>query len=534
MTATRDARTAPGAGVGERLAALRAPSGGPSVAGSLASATVVAPSLDPIALYAAAVEANLEAALWLHPSEGTAFVGIGRTWAVEAAGDARFRDAEAAWRDLLAGARLDRPDDAPPGAGPVLARRDGVHGPGTRPGRRLGPVRRQLARPARAPAVRDAGWRVRDRIARSTGPTTPRGAWTRAGGASPIARGSSARARTGSWRCRCSRRCGSTRSSPATRSGGGWSGCTPAPSAAAGSTRSSSPAGSGCGRRSSSTSRTRSAGSPRAPPRARRTRSGATAGRSSAPRRSASCGPRAGRSGPSPSRARSAVARTRPRTAALARRLLASEKDREEHAIVVDAIRDLLAPVADSLTIAPEPGVMTLRFVQHLVTEISGTLPEGRGLLALGERLHPTPAVGGDPRDVALALIDEHEGFDRGWYAGPVGLARRGRRRRAVRRAALRDRRPDPGDAVRGLRDRGRLRPGPGVGGVADQAARRDLGPGDPGGRAMSDARLLRAFAAELVAAGVTDAIVCPGSRSTPLALALRTRARAPGPRPPR
>jgi len=42
----------------------------------------------------------------------------------------------------------------------------------------------------------------------------------------------------------------------------------------------------------------------------------------------------------------------------------------------------------------------------------------------------------------------------------------------------------------------------------------------------MSDARLLAAFAAELVAAGITDAVVCPGSRSTPLALALRT---APG-----
>ena len=64
---------------------------------------------------------------------------------------------------------------------------------------------------------------------------------------------------------------------------------------------------------------------------------------------------------------------------------------------------------------------MTLRFVQHLVTEISGTVPDAHGLLALGERLHPTPAVGGEPRDVALALLDEHEGFDRGWYAGPVG-----------------------------------------------------------------------------------------------------------------
>ena len=64
---------------------------------------------------------------------------------------------------------------------------------------------------------------------------------------------------------------------------------------------------------------------------------------------------------------------------------------------------------------------MTLRFVQHLVTEIAGTMPDGHGLLALGERLHPTPAVGGEPRDTALALVDEHEGFDRGWYAGPVG-----------------------------------------------------------------------------------------------------------------
>ena len=107
--------------------------------------------------------------------------------------------------------------------------------------------------------------------------------------------------------------------------------------------------------------------------------------------------------------------------AKLARELLASEKDREEHAIVVQYIREQLAPVAQQVTVAAHPSVMTLRFVQHLATEIEGTLPDDAGLLALGERLHPTPAVGGDPRDAALAMIDEHEGFDRGWYAGPVG-----------------------------------------------------------------------------------------------------------------
>ncbi len=37
------------------------------------------------------------------------------------------------------------------------------------------------------------------------------------------------------------------------------------------------------------------------------------------------------------------------------------------------------------------------------------------------ERLHPTPAVGGHPREPALALIAREEHFERGWYAGPVG-----------------------------------------------------------------------------------------------------------------
>ena len=97
--------------------------------------------------------------------------------------------------------------------------------------------------------------------------------------------------------------------------------------------------------------------------------------------------------------------------------------------------------------------------------------------------LHPTPAVGGEPRDLALALHRGARGLRPGLVRGPDRLAGRRRRRRAVRRPALRDRRPDAGDAVRGLRDRRRLRPGRRVGGVADQAAGGRLGAGHPGRR---------------------------------------------------
>jgi len=40
---------------------------------------------------------------------------------------------------------------------------------------------------------------------------------------------------------------------------------------------------------------------------------------------------------------------------------------------------------------------------------------------ALMQALHPSPAVGGVPTNKAIAYLREHEPFDRGWYAGPVG-----------------------------------------------------------------------------------------------------------------
>jgi salicylate biosynthesis isochorismate synthase len=55
-----------------------------------------------------------------------------------------------------------------------------------------------------------------------------------------------------------------------------------------------------------------------------------------------------------------------------------------------------------------------------LRTPISGTLEQPLHLLSLASQLHPTPAVGGLPRESALEWIAEHE-QDRGWYAAPFG-----------------------------------------------------------------------------------------------------------------
>ena len=70
--------------------------------------TVPVGAVDPISLYAAAVEADLEAALWLRPADGIALVGVGRAWATEPDGPDRFAEAERAWRELAAGRRRRR------------------------------------------------------------------------------------------------------------------------------------------------------------------------------------------------------------------------------------------------------------------------------------------------------------------------------------------------------------------------------------------------------------------------------------------
>ncbi len=389
----------------------------------LVSVSSPIPEVDPIALFAAARALGLEAALWLQPSNDRSIVGIGRAWAVESAGAERFSDATTAWRAVLADASVS---GAPSGTegGPTLlgalgftgmapAAEDawGSFGPSslvlptftvsrsdssTILTVAAGPDRPEDPDPAAvervwAGIVRDArSWEADGDVAGepSKDVAAPlqviderpdRAAWDRTVGlfAGAVGRGRIdkvvlarrvvARAAADLDIAAALRHLARTAPESTTfafvRGGTTFLGATPE-------------------------------------------RLVRTTGRSFETVAIAG------------STARGADADEDRRLAAA---LASSEKDREEHAVVVDMLRSSLAPIVRSMEVADQPGILPLRHIQHLVTPITGTLRDEAGLLALGQRLHPTPAVGGAPRDVALGLIHEHEGFDRGWYAGPIG-----------------------------------------------------------------------------------------------------------------
>ena len=128
----------------------------------------------------------------------------------------------------------------------------------------------------------------------------------------------------------------------------------------------------------------------------------------------------------------------------LGEQLLHSAKNRSEHAIVARRIAKRLAPWSVWVEEATEPVVIRVANIQHLATPLHAQLAEPRSALELAGMLHPTPAVGSEPRGArGEELIRELESFDRGWYAGPVGwmdAAEDGEFCVALRSALLRDR----------------------------------------------------------------------------------------------
>lgn len=105
----------------------------------------------------------------------------------------------------------------------------------------------------------------------------------------------------------------------------------------------------------------------------------------------------------------------------LGKGLLNSEKDLREHQVVIDFIVDRLSKLGINPDFSPVPRLLQLSNIQHLWTPIRARIPRDIHLLKILAQLHPTPAVAGVPRDVALQQIRGCESCDRSLYAAPIG-----------------------------------------------------------------------------------------------------------------
>ncbi|KAI4138973.1 MAG: hypothetical protein L6R39_006522 [Caloplaca ligustica] len=107
----------------------------------------------------------------------------------------------------------------------------------------------------------------------------------------------------------------------------------------------------------------------------------------------------------------------------LADELRRSEKDRAEHVMLVDLARNDVNRVCDPHTTRVDRLMVVEKFshVQHLVSQVSGVLREGKTRFDAFSSIFPAGTVSGAPKVRAMELIAELEQEKRGVYAGAVG-----------------------------------------------------------------------------------------------------------------
>lgn len=101
--------------------------------------------------------------------------------------------------------------------------------------------------------------------------------------------------------------------------------------------------------------------------------------------------------------------------------LLHDPKNLMEHQYVVSMITNALQTLCEQVIVPKEPALMKIRHIQHLFTPVNGICGKGVTIFDFVEKLHPTPAMGGLPKEKAIVRIRELEGLERGLYAGPLG-----------------------------------------------------------------------------------------------------------------
>ncbi|MEH7304329.1 isochorismate synthase [Neobacillus drentensis] len=105
----------------------------------------------------------------------------------------------------------------------------------------------------------------------------------------------------------------------------------------------------------------------------------------------------------------------------LGQMLLNDQKNLIEHGFVVEMIKEALEESCEEIILPDKPQLMKIRDIQHLYTPVIGKCHKDASLMLLVERLHPTPALGGLPKEEAVVKIREVEELDRGFYAAPLG-----------------------------------------------------------------------------------------------------------------
>src|SRR5271165_3182433 len=123
------------------------------------------------------------------------------------------------------------------------------------------------------------------------------------------------------------------------------------------------------------------------------------------------------------------IAGTRPRGASpeedrrIAEELLADEKERAEHVMLVDLGRNDLGRVCEygTVTVDELMEIEAYSHVMHIVSSVSGTLREGVGAMDALRAVLPAGTLSGAPKVRAMQIIDELEPIKRGGYGGAIG-----------------------------------------------------------------------------------------------------------------
>ena len=108
----------------------------------------------------------------------------------------------------------------------------------------------------------------------------------------------------------------------------------------------------------------------------------------------------------------------------LANRLAEDEKENAEHVMLVDLARNDLSRTTHKVTVEDYREIQFYSHVIHMVSKVSGILPEGANTIRIMAESFPAGTLSGAPKYRAMELIDKYEGKRRGYYGGTIGLIR--------------------------------------------------------------------------------------------------------------